>query len=85
MQREETRAVLMESNGSGVRYGFNEEALRTTMKEHGFLECRYRPFDRRLVDCEGDRGSNTLYVKDVAWAQERLSGADCFSVLDINV
>lgn len=43
------RAVIMELNGSGERYGFDEEALLNSMLSFGFEACVYDPVGRQLV------------------------------------
>ena len=45
-------AVIMETNGSGARYGVADEALVAVMREHGFAPFGYDPFvlkDGQLV------------------------------------
>jgi len=73
-------AVIMELNGSGGRYGFDEDALHRTMLERGFETFRYEPFERRLESLDGARSSsgNTLYVRDAAKLAERVRTAPRF-------
>lgn len=56
-------AVVMETNGSGARYGVGDDELIALMHEHGFSAFRYDPFGRKLLDAtEGD--GNTVFVRD---------------------
>lgn len=75
-------AVLMELNGSGARYGFDETALHARMLEYGFGAFRYSPFERELIALGGKNSlsGNTLYVRDVGAVRERLRAAPAFSV-----
>lgn len=59
------RAVIMELNGSGARYGFDEEALHQTMLSFGFETYNYRPDERALDAMYGKRhmSGNTLYFR----------------------
>lgn len=59
-------AVLMELNGSGAHYGFDEDGLHHDMQAIGFRPYRYDPLGRRLIDLEGARSGagNTLYLRD---------------------
>ena len=70
-------AVIMELNGSGGRYGFDEEALHRDLLGHGFATYRYRPFERKLEPLHGARsgGGNTLYVRDAARLAARVRTA----------
>ena len=81
LSRSETRAVLMELNGSGDRYGFDEEVLRSKMEAFGFTPCSYKPFERALVPFTEGTSGNTLFVTDRAWVQARLREAPPFRVL----
>ena len=70
-------AVIMELNGSGGRYGFDEDALHRNLLGRGFATYRYRPFERNLEPLHGARsgGGNTLYVRDAARLAERVRTA----------
>jgi FkbM family methyltransferase len=83
LQSDALMAVLMELNGSGARYGYDESAIHRKMLELGFTPCQYSPFDREFRTLEGVNGSegNTLYVRDVARLQERVTSAPPFAVL----
>jgi FkbM family methyltransferase len=70
-------AVLMELNGSGARYGFDEQRLHGRMLEYGFAPARYDPLARTLhaSDFGPGRCGNLLYVRDAHALQARLSAA----------
>jgi FkbM family methyltransferase len=68
-------AVLMELNGSGACYGFDEQRLHRSMLDLGFLAARYDPLTRRLYPHEHGASSNRLYVRDVAALQARIAAA----------
>lgn len=82
LRNESLKAVLMELNGSGQRYGFNETALHERMLEHGFKTFVYSPFGRRLISAEEQisQSGNTLYIRNIALARERVSAAPLFHV-----
>ncbi len=75
-------AVVMELNGSGARYGFDEGALHQTMLQHAFQPFSYSPFDRQLHPLDERNGScgNTIYIKDAARVRARLESAPAFAV-----
>jgi hypothetical protein len=75
-------AVIMERNGSGARYGFDEDALHWDLLGRGFETFRYRPFERVLEPLNGARsgGGNTLYVRDAVRLGERVRSAPRFVV-----
>lgn len=79
-----TRAVIMELNGSGARYGFDEGDLHIRMTEFGFAPWRYSPFEREITRIQGvnDSGGNTIYIKDPSFVRQRLKSAAKFRVFD---
>jgi len=62
------RAVLLELNGSGARYGFDERSLHERMLAYHFTPAAYDPLRRLLRTREWSQGSsgNVLYVRDPA-------------------
>jgi FkbM family methyltransferase len=75
-------AVIMELNGSGKRYGFDEGALHRKMLEHGFGTFSYAPFERKLVSLNENKSKcgNIIYIRDVGFMTERISTAPKFRV-----
>lgn len=76
------QAIIMELNGSGSRYGFDEKLLQQNMLEKGFLTYSYNPFARELVDLKGALSvqGNTLFLRDVEFVVERLQAAPEYRV-----
>jgi hypothetical protein len=74
--------LIMELNGSGDRYGFDESRILELMFDHGFETFSYNPFDRRLINLKGKNPSsgNTLFVRDKGLVLERLVRAPMVSI-----
>ena len=72
------KAVLVELNGSGMRYGFDDCQVHQAMLDFGFASYCYEPFQRTLTDLNGCKNStgNTLYLRDLAFVVERVSSAE---------
>jgi FkbM family methyltransferase len=70
-------AVLMELNGSGARYGFDEQKLHGRMLDFGYSPVRYDPLARQLHPNETGRGAaeNLLYIRDAEALQTRVAMA----------
>jgi FkbM family methyltransferase len=82
LSRESLVAVIMELNGNGKRYGYKEPTLHQSMTGYGFRSFSYDPFRRELSPLEGRNGrsENTLYVRDIKRAVERVKTAPEFFV-----
>lgn len=79
-------AVLLELNGLGKRYGFDEMLVHKRMLEFGFRPYTYSPFDRILHPANGmNSQGNTLYVRNVDSVTERVATAHAFSVLNQSI
>lgn len=76
------RAVIMELSGSGLKYGFDEDAVHARMLRYNFRSFAYDPFSRDLIDMHGARQlmTNTLYVRDLEVVKTRLKTAPTFRV-----
>jgi FkbM family methyltransferase len=75
-------AVIMELNGSGKRYGFDEGALHKRMLDYGFSTFAYSPFDRGLISLDRAKSTsgNTLYIKNIKFVKDRVATAPQFHV-----
>lgn len=75
-------AVIMELNGSGERYGFDEVVIHKQMLEYGFSTFSYLPFDRKLVPLSGtnSQAGNTLYIRNIEQVKKGLISAPKFRV-----
>ena len=83
LSNEHLDAVIMELNGSGNRYGFDESIIHRQMLDYGFNTFSYSPFDRVLIPL-GSKNSlsgNTLYVRNIDWVKERVQTSPKFHVL----
>jgi FkbM family methyltransferase len=80
-------AVLMELNGSGETYGFDEIQLHNNMIDLGFKKCAYNVLTRELqtdVDMNWYTGNN-LYVRNPKSTQALLSSAKSFAVIGMQL
>jgi FkbM family methyltransferase len=80
-------SVLIELNGSGSRYGFDENRIVSTMKDYGFSTYTYDPFSRRLHPLAGRNtsGNNTLFLRNESTILERLSCTPRFQVNSLEI
>ena len=70
----EVQAVLMETNGSGERYGSSDDAIIARMREHGFTPCRY-DWKSRTIEAAERGGQNTIFIRDIEAVQARCRAA----------
>jgi FkbM family methyltransferase len=79
LRSESLLGMIVETNGSGVRYGSNDEDLHRRLIDAGFTACGYDPFARELHGRQSpDSQGNTIYVRDLETAHARVQAARRF-------
>ncbi|MFD0766058.1 FkbM family methyltransferase [Mucilaginibacter lutimaris] len=69
------RAIIIELNSAGDKYGFNEDDIHQLLISHGFKVAGYLPFKRELIDATRKTEHNTLYIRDENFIRSRLNAA----------
>jgi FkbM family methyltransferase len=80
-------SVIMELNGSGSRYGFEEEGILNTMIDHGFSTYAYEPFSRELksLNRKNNLSGNTLFIRNEVLVKERIKKSSRFLVGSVKI
>lgn len=69
------KAIIIELNGCGYRYGFDENEIHIKLTQLGFKPYTYQPFNRKLISLPTFTPFNTIYIRDLPFVQNRLSEA----------
>ncbi len=80
----ELKAVIIEVNGSGVRYGSGNEEVFDCLGSYGFKHYTYNPFNRSLTLNDEPRATppgNALFLRDDAVVEERVKIAPRHTIL----
>ena len=75
-------SVIMELNGSGSRYGYDESKILELMFDYGFKTYCYNPLNRILTKLKGKNlnSGNTLFIRNKSLVEERLRKAQKVSI-----
>ena len=76
------KAIIIELNGSGARYGFEDEKIHQSLRDLGFNAYVYKPFDRVLISVEKLGSLNTIYIRDLGFVERRLKSAQEIDILN---
>ena len=68
-------ALIVELNGSGRRYGFDDNDTHQKLINNGFNPYKYDPFSRSLFSAEVSHNQNMIYIRDVDFALRRVRTA----------
>ncbi|TAF78029.1 MAG: FkbM family methyltransferase [Bacteroidetes bacterium] len=66
------KAIIIELNGSGGRYGFNELDIHQNLLNLGFKPYSYLPFERKLTEIPTFGNYNTIYIRNLRFVEARL-------------
>ncbi|RZM27444.1 MAG: FkbM family methyltransferase [Pedobacter sp.] len=80
LQEPTLKAIIIELNGSGGRYGHSEEAIHSSLLKLGFKPAHYNPFNRTLSEAQNFGTHNTIYIRDQEYVMSRLKEATPFHV-----
>ncbi len=76
------KAIIIELNGSGKRYGYSDEEIHNHLSTLGFHPFKYEVFERRLVPMEHYGEHNTIYIRDIEAIEHRIKSARPISILN---
>ncbi|NMD29104.1 MAG: FkbM family methyltransferase [Bacteroidetes bacterium] len=69
------KAIIMELNGLGEQYGFDEKEMHYFLLQQGFNTYSYSPYERKLTQKNKLDINNTLYIRNEEFVKKRLSEA----------
>jgi FkbM family methyltransferase len=75
------KAIIIELNGSGGRYGFSDEAIHSLLLSRGFKAMAYDPFKRILTKLDTFGEYNTIYCRNIEMISHRLQNAAGVNVM----
>lgn len=74
------KAIIIELNGSGERYGYSDKMIHEHLLNRGFYPFTYDPFRRELAATTTHGQYNTLYIRDPERVRERLRTAPSITI-----
>lgn len=74
------KAIIIELNGSGNRYGYNDETIHKTLIDLKFSPYSYNPATKQLHVFEIKDGHNVIYLRDLTFVKSRLDSSKKVSV-----
>lgn len=78
------KAIIMELNGSGGRYGYDEENIHKLLLHQGYTPYHYEPRERKFKDLNTFGSHNTIYIRDINYIQNRCITAEAITLHGIS-
>jgi FkbM family methyltransferase len=85
LNRKELKAIIIELNNSGARYGYDDSKIHETFISSGFEPYLYDPLTRKLTKAASFGFHNTIYIRDIDFVTDRLKNAPPFKVLNKSI
>jgi FkbM family methyltransferase len=76
------KAIIIELNGSGDRYGYDENQIHEKLLANGFKPYTYDPFERNIDELQKFGAFNTIYLRDLEFIKGRLKNAPTFKIFN---
>ena len=80
LANENLKVIIIELNGSGGRYGYDENLIDELLRKHTFQPYNYDPYARKLFVMENKGIFNTIYIRDYAFVKQRTENAEKIKV-----
>jgi FkbM family methyltransferase len=81
LKSDQLSAIIIELNGSGMRYGFRDDEIHNELLSYGFSSYCYEPFTREIKSIDKPGNLNTIYLRNENWVLERLTSSRKFNVI----
>lgn len=79
------KGIIIELNGSGARYGFDDARIHDTLLQHGFKCHAYEPYSRTFHPMDIYGKHNTIYLRDLGFFEARVRSARRITILDKSI
>jgi FkbM family methyltransferase len=76
LNNDELKAIIIELNGSGVRFGYKDDEIDNLLRSFGFEPFTYNPFNRELIRLEKYLTHNTIYIRSILEVKDRLLNSE---------
>jgi FkbM family methyltransferase len=75
------KAIIIELNGSGMRYGFDDHQIHNLLLANNFKPYAYDPFNRLLTELTSFGSTNTIYCRDLDFISDRIKNAKTIKLM----
>ncbi len=84
LARHDLKAIIIELNGSGKRYGYKDDDIHQEFLKSKYKPYAYNPYTRILTELPGFGNTNTIYIRDLAFVNSRIEKAAQLQMLGIH-
>lgn len=75
LQNNSLKALIIELNGSGKQFGYEDDEIHQSLLKYGFKPFDYDPINRKLIELSTYGENNTLYLRDINFINARINNS----------
>jgi len=83
--KKQLKAIIIELNGSANRYGYSDKEVHEVLYDAGFSSYGYDPQNRELTPKYPSYNGSVIYVRELAFVEDRLRLADVFTIRGVKL
>jgi FkbM family methyltransferase len=85
LQSSDLKSIIIELNGLGARYGYDDLQIHNNLIDLGFRPIKYSPIERKIYLINTHGTQNTIYVRDFEFIQQRIITAPKIKILNFEL
>ena len=85
LSNNDLKVILIELNGCGSNYGYDDEKINSIILNYGFKPYEYNPYTRELNLSKHLSSENTLYIRDIDFVHKRVISSEKFKIFNYNI
>lgn len=85
LKTENVKAIIIELNGSGNRYGYDESQIKQKLVDYGFESYAYAPFERKIEHANDLETDNFIFIRDLEFVQKRITQSRVFTIYGVEI
>ena len=83
LERPELKVIIMETNGLSDQYEFGQNYIHDKLLSLDFLPYNYSPSERNLTKITATNPENTIYIRDLAFVENRIKSSRQIKLGDV--
>ncbi|MDQ6478359.1 FkbM family methyltransferase [Dyadobacter sp. LHD-138] len=83
LERPELKVIIMETNGLSDQYEFGQNYIHDKLLGLGFVPYNYLPTERKLTKITSTNPENTIYIRDLAFVENRIKSSRKIKLGDV--
>lgn len=85
LKNKNVKAIIIELNGSGNRYGYDESQIKQKLIDEGFESYAYAPIERKIERANDLETDNFIFIRELEFVQKRITQSRVFTIYGVKI